>query len=36
MTPHTSGHTSPAAGGTPEEAARKGSQPAVSGTHLGT
>lgn len=32
----TSGHTSPAAGGTPEAAARKGSQPAVSGTHLGT
>ena len=32
----TSGHTSPAAGGTPETAARKGSQPAVSGTHLGT
>ena len=32
----TSGHTSPAAGETPEAAARKGSQPAVSGTHLGT
>jgi hypothetical protein len=32
----TSGHTSPAAGDTPEAAARKGSQPAVSGTHLGT
>ncbi|HEY9408622.1 MAG TPA: hypothetical protein VIP77_03485 [Jiangellaceae bacterium] len=32
----TSGHTSPAAGETPETAARKGSQPAVSGTHLGT
>ena len=32
----TSGHISPAAGGTPEAAARKGSQPAVSGAHLGT
>ena len=32
----TSGHTSPAAGRNPEAAVRKGSQPAVSGTHLGT